>query len=87
MADPKIVEVLVEARSRRPSAIDRLTPREREVLSPIAEGLDNAAIAGRLVPSEKAVANHINSVFSKLDLGGEPQAHRRVRAVLLWLIQ
>ncbi|MDJ0767847.1 MAG: response regulator transcription factor [Ilumatobacter sp.] len=87
LIDPRIVEVLVEARTRRPSAIDRLTPREREVLSLIAEGLNNAAIAGELVLSEKAVANHINSIFSKLDLGGEPQAHRRVKAVLLWLTQ
>lgn len=87
LIDPRIVEVLVAARTRRPSAVDRLTPREREVLSLIAEGLNNSTIAETLVLSEKAVANHINSIFSKLDLGGEPQAHRRVKAVLLWLTQ
>lgn len=85
--DAKIVEVLVQGRSRRPSAIDRLTPREREVLSRIAGGLNNAAIAETLVLSEKAVSNHINSIFSKLDLGADDGAHRRVKAVLLWLAQ
>lgn len=85
--DAKIVEVLVQGRSRRPSAIDRLTPRESEVLSCIAEGLNNAAVAETLVLSEKAVANHINSIFSKLDLGADDGAHRRVKAVLLWLAQ
>ena len=83
--DGTIVEVLVEARSRRASPIDSLTPRETEVLACIAEGLNNAAVASRLVLSEKAVAKHINSIFSKLDLGFEDQSHRRVKAVLLWL--
>jgi DNA-binding NarL/FixJ family response regulator len=85
--DGAIVEVLVEARTRRRSAIDDLTPREREVLACIAEGLNNGAVAGRLVLSEKAVAKHINSIFSKLDLGHEEHTHRRVKAVLLWLAQ
>ena len=85
--DGAIVEVLVGARRKQPSAIDRLTPREREVLSRIAEGLNNAAVADKLVLSEKAVAKHINSIFSKLDLGFEEQSHRRVKAVLLWLSQ
>ena len=85
--DGAIVDVLVNARGRRPSAIDRLTPREREVLACIAEGLNNAAVAERLVLSEKAVAKHINSMFAKLDLGIEEQSHRRVKAVLLWLAQ
>lgn len=85
--DGSIVEVLVDARTRRPSAIDALTPREREVLAAIAEGLNNSAVAERLVLSEKAVAKHINSMFSKLDLAFEEQSHRRVKAVLLWLSQ
>lgn len=85
--DSAIVEVLVQARSRRASPIDTLTPRESEVLSCIAEGLNNAAVANKLVLSEKAVAKHINSIFSKLDLGFEEQSHRRVKAVLLWLSQ
>lgn len=85
--DASIVDVLVQGRSRRPSAIDSLTPRESEVLSCIAEGLNNSAVAERLVVSEKAVAKHINSIFSKLDLAFEDQSHRRVKAVLLWLAQ
>ncbi len=83
--DPAVVSVLVESRTTQPSTIDMLTPREREVLSLIAEGWNNAAIGQRLVLSERAVAKHINSIFSKLQLGEEPEAHRRVRAVLAWL--
>jgi DNA-binding NarL/FixJ family response regulator len=85
--DGSIVDVLVQARGRKPSAIDRLTPREQDVLGCIAEGLNNTAVAERLVLSEKAIAKHINSIFAKLDLGEEPQSHRRVKAVLLWLSQ
>jgi len=87
VVDPKIVEVLVDARTRRASPIDQLTPRETEVLSLIAEGLNNASVAETLVLSPKAVAKHINSIFSKLGLGEEVTAHRRVKAVLLWLAQ
>ena len=83
--DPKVVEVLVSSRSRRPSEIDLLTPRETEVLGLIAEGLNNAAIAERLVLGDKAVAKHINGIFSKLGLSEEDEVHRRVKAVLLWL--
>ncbi len=83
--DPAIVDVLVTSRRQQGSAIERLTPREGEVLSEIAQGKNNAAIAEALVISEKAVAKHINSIFSKLDLGGETDIHRRVKAVLLWL--
>jgi DNA-binding NarL/FixJ family response regulator len=83
--DPKVVEVLVSSRSQRPSEIDRLTPRETEVLGLIAEGLNNAAIADRLVLGDKAVAKHINGIFSKLGLSEEDEVHRRVKAVLLWL--
>lgn len=83
--DSAIVDVLVSSRNQRPSAADRLTARESEVLAHIAEGMNNAAIAEELVISEKAVAKHINSIFSKLDLSEEPDIHRRVKAVLLWL--
>ena len=85
--DGSIVDVLVQARTRHPSPIDALTPREREVLGCIAEGLNNGAVAEKLVLSEKAVAKHINSIFSKLGLAFEEQSHRRVKAVLLWLSQ
>ncbi len=85
VVDPKIVDVLVQSRTRRPSAIDQLTPRESEVLALIAEGLNNSSVAETLVLSQKAVAKHINSIFSKLGLGEEQTAHRRVKAVLIWL--
>jgi DNA-binding NarL/FixJ family response regulator len=84
--DPKVVESLVETRTRtRQSPLERLTPRELDVLSEIAQGKNNAAVAGSLVLSERAVEKHINSLFSKLGLGEEPNVHRRVMAVLLYL--
>lgn len=84
--DPRVVETLVEARSRRrDSPIDRLTPREREVLGEMAQGANNAGVAAALGLSERAVEKHINSVFSKLDLSEEPDVHRRVKAVLVFL--
>ncbi len=85
VVDPQIVDVLVQARTRRPSAVDRLTPRERDVMALVAQGYHNAAVAERLVVSEKAVAKHINSIFSKLDLGHDAESHHRVMAVLRWL--
>ena len=85
--DPAAIEVFVQARSRRPSPIDDLSDREREVLSLIAEGLKNSAIAERLTLSEKSVEKHINSIFSKLHLTDEPESNRRVRSVLVWLAQ
>jgi DNA-binding NarL/FixJ family response regulator len=86
--DPKVVEALVAARSRgAPSPLARLTPREREVLSLLAEGRSNAAVAEGLVLSERAVEKHINSIFAKLDLPEARDAHRRVKAVLLFLAE
>jgi len=83
--DPKIVEGLVSARSKAPSALDQLTAREREVLEEMAQGKNNAAIAGALVLTERAIERHINSIFSKLGLTQEKDVHRRVKAVLLFL--
>jgi DNA-binding NarL/FixJ family response regulator len=81
-----VVEVLVAARSRSAaSPLERLTPRETEVLGEIAQGKNNAAVAASLVLSERAVEKHINSLFSKLGLSEEPDVHRRVKAVLLYL--
>jgi DNA-binding NarL/FixJ family response regulator len=86
VVDPKVVEVLVAARTRAAeSPLDRLTPRETEVLAEIAQGKNNAAVAASLVLSERAVEKHINSLFSKLGLSEEPDTHRRVKAVLLYL--
>jgi DNA-binding NarL/FixJ family response regulator len=84
--DPKIVELLVAARSRaQDSPLGRLTPRENEILSEMASGKNNAAIAGALFLTERAVEKHINSIFSKLSLTEEKEVHRRVKAVLLFL--
>ncbi len=84
--DPKVVESLVASRTRiRSSPLERLTPRELEVLSEIAQGKNNAAVAATLVLSERAVEKHINSLFAKLGLSEEPTVHRRVKAVLLYL--
>jgi DNA-binding NarL/FixJ family response regulator len=85
--DPAAIEVFVQARSKRPSPIDHLTHREREVLGKIAEGLKNGAIAERLDLSEKSVEKDINSTFSKLHLSDEAESNRRVRSVLLWLAE
>ena len=81
--DPEVVASIMARRRDEP--VDRLTPREREVLALMAEGRSNAAIASSLVVSEKAVAKHINSIFAKLDLPVGEDDHRRVRAVLTWL--
>jgi DNA-binding NarL/FixJ family response regulator len=85
VVDPKVVESLLASRTRRPSALDQLTPREREVLAEIAQGKSNSAVAKSLFLSVRAVEKHINSLFSKLGLSEEEDVHRRVKAVLLYL--
>jgi DNA-binding NarL/FixJ family response regulator len=82
--DPEVVAQLL-ARSRRRDPLERLTPREREVLGLMAEGRSNAAIAMSLVVSDGAVEKHVRSIFSKLDLPPTEHDHRRVLAVLHWL--
>jgi DNA-binding NarL/FixJ family response regulator len=84
--DPLVVDALVTARSKAAdSPMRRLTPRETEILAEMAQGKNNAAVASSLVLSERAVEKHINSIFSKLSLSEEPDVHRRVKAVLLFL--
>jgi len=86
VVDPKIVDELVSARARKPrSPIDQLTNREREILSEIASGKSNIAIANTLFLSARAIEKHSNSIFSKLGLTEEPDLNRRVKAVLLYL--
>jgi len=88
VVDPRVVEVLIDARVKKAgSKLGRLTPREREVLEHIAEGKTNAAVAGDLYLSERAVEKHINSIFTKLDLLPEKETNRRVRAVLMFLAE
>jgi DNA-binding NarL/FixJ family response regulator len=82
--DAEVVAQLL-ARSRKRDPLDRLTPREREVLGLMAEGRSNAAIAQQLVVSDGAVEKHVRSIFTKLDLAPTDTDHRRVLAVLQWL--
>ncbi len=82
--DPEVVAQLL-ARHARDELLDRLTPREREVLALMAEGRTNAGIAARLVVTEKAVSKHINNVFTKLSLYPAEDDNRRVLAVLTYL--
>jgi DNA-binding NarL/FixJ family response regulator len=81
--DPQVVAQLLLRRDSGP--LERLTPREREVLALMAEGRSNAAIAATLVVSDSAVAKHINAIFTKLDLPPTDSDHRRVLAVLTFL--
>jgi DNA-binding NarL/FixJ family response regulator len=82
--DPEVVGHLL-GRHRLGDPLDRLTPREREVLGLMAEGRSNHAIADQLVITERAVEKHVTSIFSKLDLPPTADAHRRVLAVLKYL--
>jgi len=79
--DPEVVAGLVSGVGRD-HRLERLTPREREVLTLMAEGRSNAAIAARMFVTEKAVGKHTNSIFSKLDLPQASDDNRRVLAVL-----
>jgi DNA-binding NarL/FixJ family response regulator len=86
--DPKIVEPLMHSRARAErSPLAELTSREREVLSQIAQGLSNAAIAESLVLTKRAVEKHINSIFLKLNLSGAEDVSKRVKATLLFLAE
>ena len=86
--DPKVVEVLVAERTRsKQSPLNDLTPRERDVLREMAEGKNNAAIAGSLVLSERSVEKVIHSIFLKLGLAWETAVHKRVKAVILYLAE
>ena len=85
--DDDVVEVLLRRRSAGESALSRLTPREHEILRELATGKSNAAVAAALFVSSHAVEKHINSIFSKLGLESDPEANRRVQAVLLFLAE
>jgi DNA-binding NarL/FixJ family response regulator len=82
--DPEVVARMV-GRRRSNHPIDTLTPREREVLSLMAEGRSNNGIALRLDVTPAAVEKHVTAVFAKLGLGDQPYQHRRVMAVLQML--
>jgi DNA-binding NarL/FixJ family response regulator len=82
--DPEVVAILL-GRRRRDDPLAGLTGREREVLSLMAEGRSNHAIAEQLVVTERAVEKHVTSIFGKLGLSPAPEDHRRVLAVLAFL--
>jgi DNA-binding NarL/FixJ family response regulator len=82
--DPEVISRLL-ARNGPDHALARLSPREREVLALVAEGRSNAAIAQRLVVSERAIAKHTSTIFTKLDLQPSDDDNRRVLAVLAYL--
>lgn len=84
VVDPTIVSRLF-GRQRRENPIADLTPREREVLSLVAEGLSNKGVAERLFVTPRTVEAHVTSTFLKLGLTESPDSHRRVLAVLAFL--
>jgi DNA-binding NarL/FixJ family response regulator len=82
--DPTIVSALI-AKQRKRDPLDRLTPREREVLALMAEGRSNQGIADHFVITLRAVEKYVSSIFSKLDLPASGSDSKRVLAVLLYL--
>jgi len=82
--DPEVVQRMV-GRRRQDSPFDELTPREREVVSLMAEGRSNQGIADELIVTVPAVERHVTNIFSKLGLRSAPEDHRRVLAVLEYL--
>jgi DNA-binding NarL/FixJ family response regulator len=82
--DPQVVERML-ARPRHDSPIDDLTPRERQVLTLMAEGRSNQGIADELIVTVSAVERHVTNIFGKLGLHHTPEDHRRVLAVLTYL--
>ncbi|GAA1955640.1 response regulator transcription factor [Nocardioides panacihumi] len=84
VVDPTIVALLV-GRRRRTDPLHGLTDREREVLSLLAEGLSNSAVADRITVTERTVEAHTKLIFQKLGLEADPSSNRRVQAVLTYL--
>jgi DNA-binding NarL/FixJ family response regulator len=86
LIDPKVVEALVSSKAAaEASPLAELTPRELDVLREMAEGENNAAIATTLHLSPRSVEKMIHAIFLKLGLAWEPTAHKRVKAVILYL--
>jgi DNA-binding NarL/FixJ family response regulator len=82
--DPQVVQRMV-GRRRAASPLDELTPREREVITLMAEGRSNTGIAEELIVTVPAVERHVTSIFDKLGLRQAREDHRRVLAVLRYL--
>jgi DNA-binding NarL/FixJ family response regulator len=84
VVDPALVSQLV-GRARESSPLDQLTPRERDVLSLMAEGLTDRGISERLFVTPNTVETHVRHIIGKLGLPATPADNRRVRAVLAYL--
>ena len=88
VVDPKVVELLVESRLRpADSPLTDLSPREREILSEIASGKTNGAIAKELRLSKRSVEKHVHAIFTKLGLGETEDVSPRVKAALIFLAE
>jgi len=88
VVDPKVVEALIAARVQaEDSPLADLTQRELQILSEIAQGKSNQAIADKLVLTKRAVEKHINAIFLKLGLTRAEDVSRRVKAALIYLAQ
>jgi len=88
VVDPKVVEALIAARVRdERSPLAELTPRELEILTFVARGHSNQAIADELVLTKRAVEKHINAIFLKLNLTYATDVSRRVKAALIYLAE
>jgi DNA-binding NarL/FixJ family response regulator len=86
LVDPRVVDVLLTRVGRQAgSPLDRLSPREHEILALVAEGRSNGAIADELVITKRAVEHHINAIFAKLELSESADVSRRVKAALVYL--
>jgi DNA-binding NarL/FixJ family response regulator len=83
--DPDVVSAMVARARSHHDAVDQLTPRQMEVLQLVAEGRSNAAIARRLVISDKAVVQHVSHIYDQLGLAPNEDDHRRVLAVARYL--
>lgn len=85
--DPQVIQQLLTRRQADDRPLGRVTPRELEVLELMAQGRSNAAIAGQLVVTERAIAKHTSNIFAKLGLEVSDDDNRRVLAVLAYLDQ
>jgi DNA-binding NarL/FixJ family response regulator len=86
IVDPQIVDALLTMQERKQgSVLERLTPREREILALVAEGRSNSAIAESLAITKRGVERPISSIFGKLELGDSDEISRRVMATLAYL--
>ena len=85
--DPAVVSAMMSRTQRPDRAVEQLTPRQSEVLALIAEGRSNAAIARQLVVSEKAVVQHASNIYDQLGIAVSEDDHRRVLAVVRYLMR